>query len=404
MPDAPRHGVFLTATICVAEVLTLVGVFAFPALLPVFFDEWSLSNTEAGWIAGIYFGANAAVVGIMVSLTDRVDARLVYLFGAALAAIGSAGFALFAEGFWTALAFRGLAGVGLAGTYIPGLRALTDRYEGRHQPRAVAVYTGAFSLGSALSFLVIGQVAAVWGWRWSFAVAAIAAVLALVIVALVLRPVRPQVAKEETRLLDIRPVLRNRRAMAYIVAYGVHAWELTSLRSWTVAFLAFALALGGDGAGWLVPTTVAMLSAIIAMASSIVGGEMGAHFGPRRWIMWVMACSSVTGAMLGFSASLPYLSVVALLLFFAVLVQADAGVINSGTLGAAEPGRRGITLAVHSMFGFVCAFLAPLVFGIVLDLAGGGTEPLAWGLAFATIGAAVLLGPLALALLGRTRP
>jgi hypothetical protein len=96
--------------------------------------------------------------------------------------------------------------------------------------------------------------------------------------------------------------------------------------------------------------------------------------------------------------------VVGLLLFFAVLVQADAGVINSGTLGAAEPGRRGITLAVHSMFGFVCAFLAPLVFGIVLDLAGGGTEPLAWGLAFATIGAAVLLGPLALALLGRTRP
>jgi len=30
--------------------------------------------------------------------------------------------------------------------------------------------------------------------------------------------------------------------------------------------------------------------------------------------------------------------------------------------------------------------------------------PLAWGLAFATIGAGVLLGPLALALLGRTRP
>ena len=404
MTDAPHSGVFLTATICVAEVLTLVGVFAFPALLPVFFDEWGLSNTEAGWIAGIYFGANAAVVGIMVSLTDRVDARLIYLLGAALAAIGSAGFAVFAEGFWTALAFRALAGTGLAGTYMPGLRALTDRYEGRHQPRAVAVYTGAFSLGTALSFLVTGQVALAWGWRWSFAAAAVAAAVAFLIVALVLRPVRPQAAKEKTRLLDIRPVLANRRAMAYILAYGAHTWELTGLRSWTVAFLAFALALARDAAGWLVPTTVAMLSAIIAMASSIVGGEMAGRFGPRRWIMGVMACSSVTGAVLGFSAGLPYLAVVALLLFFAVLVQADAGVINSGTLGAAEPGRRGITLAVHSTFGFVCAFLAPLVFGVVLDVAGGGAEPLAWGMAFATIGAAVLLGPLALALLGRTRP
>ena len=313
---------------------------------------------------------------------------------------------MFAEGFWTALAFRGLAGIGLAGTYIPGLRALTDRYEGRHQSRAVAVYTGAFSLGTASSFLVIGQVAAAWGWRWSFAVAAIAAVLALVIVAVVVKPVRPRAAKEKTRLLDIRPVLRNRRALAYIFAYGVHAWELTSLRSWTVAFLAFALALGGDDAGWLAPTTVAMLSAIIAMASSIVGAEMAGRFGPRQWIMGVMVCSAVTGAVLGFSAGLPYLAVVALLLFFAVLVQADAGVINSGTLGAAEPGRRGLTLAVHSMFGFVCAFLAPLVFGVVLDLAGGGAEPLAWGLAFATIGAAVLLGPLVLAMLGdgKARP
>ena len=404
MPGTPRHGVFLTATLCLTEVLTLFGVFAFPALLPVFFDEWGLNNTEAGWIAGIYFGASAAVVGVMVSLTDRVDARLIYLLGAALAAAGSAGFALFAEGFWTALAFRALAGIGLAGTYMPGLRALTDRFEGRHQARAVAVYTGTFSLGTALSFFVTGQVAAAWGWRWSFAVAAVGAALAFLIVALALRPATPQAAQEETRLLDIRPVLGNRRAMAYILAYGAHTWELTSLRSWTVAFLAFALALGDDSAGWLVPTTVAMLSAIIAMVSSIAGGEMATRFGPRRWVILVMACSSVTGAALGFSAGLPYLAVVALLWFFAVLVQADAGVINSGTLSAAEPGRRGITLALHSVFGFVCAFLAPLVFGVVLDLAGGGTSPLAWGLAFATIGAGVLLGPLALALLGGSRP
>ena len=291
MPGTPRHGVFLTATLCLTEVLTLFGVFAFPALLPVFFDEWGLNNTEAGWIAGIYFGASAAVVGVMVSLTDRVDARLIYLLGAALAAAGSAGFALFAEGFWTALAFRalagiGLAGIGLAGTYMPGLRALTDRFEGRHQARAVAVYTGTFSLGTALSFFVTGQVAAAWGWRWSFAVAAVGAALAFLIVALALRPATPQAAQEETRLLDIRPVLGNRRAMAYILAYGAHTWELTSLRSWTVAFLAFALALGDDSAGWLVPTTVAMLSAIIAMVSSIAGGEMATRFGPPGGSFW----------------------------------------------------------------------------------------------------------------------
>ena len=40
------------------------------------------------------------------------------------------GFALLADGFAAALGLRALAGLGLAGTYIPGLRALVDRLSG----------------------------------------------------------------------------------------------------------------------------------------------------------------------------------------------------------------------------------------------------------------------------------
>ena len=388
---------------CLAEVMTLLGVFAFPALLPIFFREWGLTNTEAGLISGIYFGANALAVGVLVSLTDRIDARLIYMGGAGLAALGSAGFALAAEGFWTALAFRAVAGVGLAGTYMPGLRALADRYEGLHQPRAVAFYTGTFSLGTALSFLISGGLGQTLGWRWAFAAAAAGALLALVIVAAALRPKAPEPTQDDTGLFDFRPVLRNRRAMGYILSYGVHAWELTSLRSWTVVFLAFSLTLTDGGGPWLAPTTVATLSALVAMVASIAGGEAATRFGRRRTVSLVMVCSALAGAVLGFAAPLPYPAVVAALLFFAVLVQADAGAINAGVLDTAEAGRRGATLAVHSTFGFACAFLGPLAFGVVLDLAGGGRTPLSWGLAFAAVGLVTLLGPLALALSGRNR-
>jgi hypothetical protein len=44
------------------------------------------------------------------------------------------------------------------------------------------------------------------------------------------------------------------------------------------------------------------------------------------------------------------------------------------------------------------AFLAPLAFGAVLDLAGGGA--MAWGLAFAVLVALPLTGPLWLYLFG----
>ena len=58
-------------------------------------------------------------------------------------------------------------------------------------------------------------------------------------------------------------------------------------------------------------------------------------------------------------------------------------------------------MAVLSFFGFASAGLGALVFGVVLDLAGGTASGFAWGLAFASLGAAALLGPAALRLLVR---
>jgi hypothetical protein len=51
-------------------------------------------------------------------------------------------------------------------------------------------------------------------------------------------------------------------------------------------------------------------------------------------------------------------------------------------------------MAVYSFVGFCAAFLAPLVFGAVLDLAGGNRSVLAWGLAFGSIGILGALSPL----------
>ncbi|MFQ5468628.1 MAG: MFS transporter, partial [Kiloniellaceae bacterium] len=148
---------------CVAHVLTMLGFGTFPGLLPTFFDIWGLSNTAAGWINGVYFGAYMAAVPILVSLTDRVDPRRIYALGALVTALALAGFAFWAEGAWSAALLRALAGIGLAGTYMPGLKALTDHLPDKSRSRAVAFYTASFSIGSALSFLFAGEIAVAWG-------------------------------------------------------------------------------------------------------------------------------------------------------------------------------------------------------------------------------------------------
>jgi predicted MFS family arabinose efflux permease len=395
-------GLCLILALCAAEVLTMAGVFAFPALLPTFVGEWGLSKTEAGWIAGLYFAAYAVTAPPVLALTDRLDARRVYLGGALLAASSAAGFALFADGFWTALLFRALAGASLAATYLPGLRVLMDRYHGPRPSRALSFYTSSFSLGTALSFLLAGEMASAFGWRSAFAATAATALLAAA-VPLWLSPASPERPEGAPRLLDFRPVLANRRARAYILGYGVHCWELFAMRSWLVTFLAFCLSLQPSDAitRWLSPTSVATASGLMAMAASIGGNELCVRFGRRRVITLVMLASALLAAGFGFTAPLAYGLVAALSLAYAAIIQLDSAALTAGAVESALPGQRGATLAVHGLIGFGCAGIGPLVLGMVLDATCDGATTLSWGLAFASLALVGLLGPLALRIAGR---
>lgn len=382
----------VVVSLCGAELLTMIGVFAFPALLPVFIADWALSKTDAGWISGVYFAGYALAVPVLVAMTDRIDARRVYMLGAAVAAISACGFAFAAQGFWTAMLFRLLGGIGLAGTYMPGLRALVDRIDGPGQARLISYYTSCFSLGTSLSFLFAGLVADWLDWRWVFGSAGMAAALAILLVA-ALHPVTPPPANGDP-LLDFRPVFRNRAALGYILGYVTHNWELFALRSWMVAFLVFAEARQG-GNGWS-PTAIVTLASLVSMAASIGGADLAVRFDRVRVIVAAMMLSALAAAGLGFSALLPYGVVALYCLAYNGFIQLDSAALTTGAVQTAEAGRRGATIAVHSLLGFSGAFAGPLAVGAVLDLTGGGGSVLSWGLAFLSVAAVAALGPLAL--------
>ncbi len=389
----------LVVAMCSAEVLGMLGFSTFAALLPDFIRDWQLTNTQAGWISAIFLGGYAASVPVLVSLTDRIDPRRIYLISTALGAVAALGFALFAEGFWTAMLFRGLAGVSLAGTYMPGLKALSDRVEGPKQPRFIAFYTGGFGTGVATSFLVTGAITASMDWRWAFGVAALGSLAAFVIVARTLAPAKVEKADAPpTALLDFRPVLRNRSAMAYTLCYAVHNWELFGMRSWVVALLVFTQARHNADVGALSPTIVATVMTLLGVWASIMGNELAMRFGRRRLIFFVMLSSAVLCAFIGFTSALSYMLVAALCLVHGVTVAGESAAVTAGAIGTAAPGYRGATMALHSTLGFAFAFVGPLAFGWVLDLTGGESV-LGWGLAFASMGVVMALGLVGLAVL-----
>ena len=387
----------LTVLMCTAEALSMTGFAAYTTLLPVLMREWGVSNSEAGAIGGIFYAGYMAAVPVLSSLTDRVDSRRVYLAACFLSSIGAAGFALFAGGFWSALFFQFLIGAALGGTYMPGLKALTDHLEGQVQSRAVAFYTASFGLGSTISILVCGKIGAAFGWQWAFAFGAVGPVLAGLLVMRSVPRGRVRAAGEvQAALLDFRPVFRNRATVPFIIGYAIHNYELFGQRSWMVAFLVFCASLQSLDAPMLASAaTLAALINLLGPVFSVSGNELAIRFGRPRIIFLFMTLSGCLACVVGFTAALPWYLVVAVMGVHYALMLGDSGALTSGAVASTPHELRGAMMAAYSLIGFSAAFLAPLVFGVVLDLAGGNQNQLAWGFAFASIGIFGALAPLA---------
>jgi MFS family permease len=385
-------GARLVAVVCAAQVLVQIGAFFWPALLPTMIPLWGLTNSEAGWITAIFYAAYLTAVPILVTLTDRVDAKLVYLFGVGCTVAGHLLFGIYADGFWSALATRTLAGIGWAGTYMTGLKLLADQVDAKLMSRAVTGHAASIGISGALSFSCAGLLAGFYGWRPAFIVAGLSAAAAWSIVALSVsrrsQPAPP--SGDGLKLFDFRPVFRNRSAMAYSLAYCIHTLEMNALRGWGVAFLGFVAISTEAGATRLSPAFVLTALGLMGTAASVFGNEAAIRLGRRRLIGFAMLASVVVGGTIAFAGTMSYPIAVGLLLVYGFIVWLDSSSLTAGAAGTADPARRGATLAVHSTLGYTGGFVGPLMMGFILDLAGGMSRA-AWSAAFLAVAILMLL-------------
>ena len=393
-------GAQLVAAVCAAQVLVQIGAFFWPALLPGLMPLWELTNSEAGWITAAFYAAYMLAVPILVTLTDRVDAKLVYLFGVGCTIVAHLTFGFVADGFWSALWLRALAGIGWAGTYMTGVKLLADKVDEKLMSRAVAGHAASIGVSGAISFACADLLAGVFGWRSAFVIAGSSAIVAWAIIAFSApRRIVHTKPADGGALFDLRPVFRNRSAMAYAQAYGVHTLEMNALRGWGVAFLGFVAASAGEGAWQLAPAYVLTALGLIGTAASVFGNEMAIRFGRPRLITIAMIGSALVAGSLAYAGTYSYALAVALLLVYGFVVWLDSASLTAGAAGTAEPSRRGATLAVHSSLGYAGGFVGPLIIGYTLD-ALGGMSRVAWGAAFMIVAVLMLVSLVVFRLLG----
>ena len=391
----PLQGQALVWSMCIGQVGNLLPHVVVPAvmvqhLMPL----WGMTHSQAGLLAASYAAGYMLAVPLLSALTDRFDARRILLRGSLCSALSTLAFAFMADSWFTGMLCWALAGASFAGAYMPGLRALTDRLGNANASRSITLYTSSYSMGVGFSFLVSQLVADAWGWRWSFGLTAMGP-LVMAFVAWRMQPLTP--VSVGGHLLDVRPVLRNRPAMAYILSYGAHCFELYGFRTWVVAFWTFVVARH-QGAALPEPVVVSFLASLLAMPASILGNEMSLRFGRIRAITWIQVASGVTALSVGFWAGGSAWVLLALILMYAVTVTADSGSLTAGMMSCAQPQFKGLTLAMHSTVGFGLSALSGWAMGLALDSQGGGQVPEAWMAAFGVLAFGVLLGPLALRL------
>ncbi|MFL6790726.1 MAG: MFS transporter [Bradyrhizobium sp.] len=378
---------------CVGQLGSLLPHVVVPSTLAAFLiPEWHLSGAEAGLLAGSGAAGYMLTVPVLATLTDRIDARKILIAGSALSALGTLLFAIFARGLWSGALFNAIAGIGFAGAYMPGLKALTDRLAPGDSSRAITLYTSSFSFGVGLSFLVSQLVAEGWGWRTSCLVTALGPLIMLT-VCFLLQPVKPKPA--QGRLLNFAPVFQNTRAMGFVLGYGAHCFELYGIRTWIVAFWTF-VAMTNSDSSTLSPVVVSVLFSVLAMPASILGNEFALRIGRHRAITAVMFSSALVALLIGVFADKPPWLLLPLIMLYAITVPADSGALTSGMSMAADLRYRGTTMATHSTVGFGLSALGAWVVGVALDAAGGPQNPSAWTAAFAVLAAGILIGPIGL--------
>ncbi len=393
-------GKSLVAAMCVGQVGNLLPHVTVPAVMAQhLMPLWGLSAAEAGLMASAFAFGYMLAVPVLTALTDRIDARGILFVGSAVSGLATIAFGLLADGLPSAIAIWALAGIGFAGAYMPGLKALTDRLGPGDISRSVTLYTASFSLGVGLSFLISQLVADALGWRTAFLVTGLGP-LAMLAACTGLGAARPRPAARP--LLDFAPVLHNRPALGYVLGYGAHCFELYGMRTWIVAFWTFVAASNAGGA-LLSPLTVSVVAAVLAMPASIVGNEAAIRFGRRRAIVAFMVLSGGTAALIGLAAGGPPAVLLALVLLYALTVPLDSGALTSGMAASAHPDYRGATMALHSTVGFGLSAAGAWAVGVAIDAGGGLAASSGWLAGFLVMAAAALTGPLALWWASRAR-
>lgn len=393
-------------TLCLVQLFIMMVFINYSAVLPALKEEWGMNNTMAGSILSVYQLGYIASGVILSVLTDRLNTRNIFIASALWSATANLLFALYAHDYTSAMILRALTGIGMGGTYMPGIKLVAERFAPNQRGRAIGIYVGSLMLGASLSLALTGWLSSAFGWRIAFLACSGFVYTGAAISLLVFRGYRPTVHPKVVKSVASE-TLGNKPALLMILGYASHMWEMYGMRGWIAPFFTASLIshgmARGSASGWAA-TAAAMVIGVGAISTALTG-SLSDRLGRTRTISVVMAASACCSFGFGWLINCHPAYAIGFGLIYGFLVSAESPVFSTALTELVTPSYLGAAMGMQSLIGYSLGMISPTLFGWALDLAHNwrplGEFSVDWGIAFATAGLGGVAGPYFMYLLRR---
>lgn len=385
----PEEGAASRALAVVSTAVLLAGSiwFSGTAAIPALRELWSLGDAQAAWLTvAVQLGfITGTFLYSVLSIADVFNARRVFLVSALLGAASNAAFAWIASGLGTALVFRFLAGITLAGVYPVGMKIVASWFREGLGWR-LGVLVGALALGTASPYLV-QALGAGRDWRLLAGTASLAAVAGGLLVGFGLRDGPYLRARAPFDLRAAARVFRDPAFRYTAFGYFGHMWELYALWSLVGFFLA-------GRAGRSEIALVAFATVGSGFVGCAGGGWISRRAGERRVALVALLASGTLCALSGLAYALPTPVLYAYLVLWGIVAVADSPQFSALAARYAPSEYTATALTVQNGIGFAVTVVSLQVLPLLAAHVG-------WRWVFTTLAIGPFIGAACMARLGR---
>ncbi len=351
-------------------------------------ELWQLSSLEMSWLTisvqlGFILGT---FIYSFLNLPDLFNSRSIFFLSAASGAFFNLAFAGLSDSLSSALVFRLLTGITLAGIYPVAMKIVASWFRVGLGWR-LGVLIGALTFGKASSYL-LQTLSAVLGWRVLVGMTSLATLIggAIVLFLLAAGPFLKQRAVFDYRMLF--QVFRSRPFRYTAFGYFGHMWELYAF--WSLIGFYLSASLSTDR---IVTSALSFLALATGGVGCIVAGRLSRRWGERKVALACLVGSGACCLLSGPLSFLPRFAVVGFLVVWGMLVVADSAQFSALATRYCPPQYTGTALTVQNGIGF--GITIPSI-ELLTALAG----PMSWQWAFMTLAIGPAVGALFLLRLG----